>query len=63
MPVAGAPVAFVKVRVVSCDDPGEKVWSPVGAAVAEAGASVSLGTSYRAATTLAWISWSVAFEG
>src|SRR6266567_943876 len=27
-PVAGAPVAFVNVTVMSCDDPGENVWSP-----------------------------------
>src|ERR1017187_1185988 len=25
---AGAPVVFVKVTVVSCEDPGENVWSP-----------------------------------
>src|SRR3979490_3429137 len=27
-PVAGAPVIFVNVTVVSCEDTGEKVWSP-----------------------------------
>ena len=40
-PAAGAPVVLVKVRVVSCEDPGEKVWSPGGVAVADAGARPS----------------------
>src|SRR6516164_1159142 len=35
-PTAGTPVVFVNVTVVSCDDPGEKIWSPVGAELAEA---------------------------
>src|SRR5258705_3727080 len=52
-PVAGAVIAFVNVTVVSCDDPGENVWSPGGAAVADAGARLRLATSYLAATTLA----------
>jgi hypothetical protein len=72
-PVAGAPVVFVNVSVVSCEVPGENVWSPGGAgaadagppaeAAAKAGASVSRGTSYLAATTLACTSWSVASVG
>ena len=62
-PVAGAPVVFVNVTVVSCDDPGEKVWSPGGVAVADAGARLSRGTSYWAATTLACTNWSVASVG
>ena len=72
-PVAGAPVVFVNVTVASCEDPGENVWSPGGVAVADAGllaeasakagASVSLATSYFAATTLACTSWSVASDG
>ena len=33
-PIAGAPMGFVNVTVVSCDDPGENVWSPGGVAVA-----------------------------
>jgi len=52
-PVTGAPVVFVNVTVVSCEDPGENVWSPGGVAVAEAGASVRRATSYLAATMLA----------
>src|SRR4051794_38261141 len=40
-PVAGTPVVFVNVRVVSWEDPGVKVWSPGGVAVADAGASLS----------------------
>src|SRR3954467_14549299 len=32
---AGAPVVFVNAAVVSCEDPGENVWSPGGVAVAE----------------------------
>src|ERR1035437_7193026 len=62
-PAAGAPVVFVNVTVVSCEDPGENVWSPGGVAVADAGARLSRGTSYLAATTLACTSWSVASEG
>src|ERR1700722_14563042 len=61
--VAGAPEVFVNVTVVSCEDPGENVCSPGGVAVAEAGARLSLGTSYPAATTLACTNWSVAFAG
>src|SRR6185312_5450162 len=60
---AGAPVVFVKLNAVSCEDPGVKVWSPGGVAVAEAGAKVSGCTSYFAATTLACTSWSVASVG
>ena len=52
-PFAGAPVVFVKVTVVSCEVPGEKVWSPGGLAVADDGAMLSRGTPYPAATTLA----------
>src|SRR5512139_2034166 len=59
-PVAGAAVVFVNVTVVSCEDPGENVWSPGGVAVADAGDSDSRGTSYFAATTFACTSWSVA---
>ena len=62
-PVAGAPVVLVNVTVVSCEDPGENVWSPGGVAVADAGARLSRGTSYLAATTLACTSWSVASVG
>src|SRR5215471_1307452 len=62
-PAAGAPVVFVNVNVVSRDDPGENVWSPGGAAVAEAGARLSRAMSYLAATTLACTNWSVASEG
>src|SRR5215831_7984503 len=62
-PTAGAPVVFVNVTVVSCEDPGENVWSPGGVAVAAAGARLSRCTSYLAATTLACTSWSVASEG
>ena len=36
-PATGAPVVFVNVTVVSCDDPGENVCSPGGVAVAEGG--------------------------
>src|SRR5579872_5227713 len=61
--VAGAPVVFVNVTVASCDDPGENVCRPGGVAVAAAGASVSRATSYFAATTFAWTSWSVASVG
>src|SRR5580693_6709357 len=62
-PTAGAPVVFVNVTVVSCEDPGENVWSPGGVAVADAGARLSRGMSYLAATTLACTSWSVASVG
>src|SRR5208337_4960725 len=62
-PTTGAPVVFVNVTVVSCEDPGENVWSPGGVAVAEAGAKLSRCTSYLAATTLACTSWSVASVG
>src|ERR1017187_953427 len=62
-PPAGAPLVFVNVRLVSCEDPGEKVWSPGGVAVADAGDRLSRGTSYLAATKLACTSWSVASEG
>src|SRR5450759_6030348 len=66
-PAAGAPVVFVNVTVVSCEDPGENVWSPRGVAVAGVpsgpGARLSRGTSYLAATTLACTNWSVASEG
>src|ERR1039458_9530950 len=44
-PAAGAPVVFVNERVVSCEDRGENVWSPGGAAVADVGAWFSLATS------------------
>ena len=62
-PTAGAPVVFVNVTVVSCEDPGENVWSPGGVAVAGAGARLSRCTSYFAATTLDCTSWSVPFVG
>ena len=62
-PEAGAPVVFVNVTVVSCEDRGENVWSPGGVAIAEAGARVSRATSYLAATTLACTSRSVASVG
>src|ERR1017187_4491914 len=62
-PAAGAPVGFVDVTGVACEDPGENVWSPGGVAVADAGARLSRGTSYLAATTLTCTNWSVAFEG
>ncbi len=65
-PTTGTPVVFVNVTVVSCEDPGENVWSPGGVAVAEAlwpGARLSRGTSYLAATTLACTFWSVASVG
>src|SRR5262245_23157909 len=63
IPVAGAPVVLVNVSVLSCDDPGENVWSPVGVAGAAAGDKLSRCKSYLAATTLACTSWSVASEG
>src|SRR5450755_2300239 len=59
-PTTGAPVVFVNVKVVSCEDPGENVCSPGGVAVADAGARLSRDTPYFAATTLACTSWSVA---
>ena len=62
-PVTGAPVVFVNVTVVSCEDPGENVWSPGGVAVADAGARLSRGTSYLAATTLACTFWLVSCVG
>jgi len=62
-PIAVDPVVFVNVTVVSCEDPGVNVWSPGGVAVADAGDRLSRCTSYLAATTLAWISWSVASVG
>src|ERR1700733_329454 len=51
-PAAGAPEVFVNVTVLSCEDPGENVWSPGGVAIADAGDRLSCGTSYLAATTL-----------
>src|SRR5689334_18063824 len=62
-PAAGAPVVFVNVAVMSCEDPGENVWTPGGVSVAEVGASVSRGTSYLAPTMLACTRWSVASAG
>src|SRR3954471_18814253 len=52
-PVTGAPVVFVNVKVVSWEDPGEKVSTPGGLAIALAGARLTRGTSYLAATTFA----------
>jgi hypothetical protein len=54
-PVAGAPAVFVNVTTASCGVPGENVWSPGGVAPVPAGARVSRGMSYLAATTLDWI--------
>ena len=62
-PGAGAPVVFLEVTVESCEDPGEKIWSPGGVAVADAGAKLNCGKSYLAATTLDCTSWSVASDG
>src|SRR5580658_6177702 len=62
-PTAGASVTFVNVTVVSCEDPGENVCSPGGVAVAAAGARLSRGGPYPAATTLACTNWSVASAG
>jgi hypothetical protein len=62
-PAAGAPVVFVNVKVASCEDRGVNVWSPGGVAIADAGARLSRGTSYLAATTLACTNWSVASVG
>ena len=42
-PAAGAPVVFVNVTVVSCEDPDENVWSPGGVAFADAGARLNRG--------------------
>src|SRR3954454_6402259 len=61
--VTGDPVVFVNVKVVSCEEPGEKVWRPGGVAIAVAGARLRRGTSYLAATTFACTSWSVASVG
>src|SRR5262249_4507093 len=47
-PVTAAPVVFVNVTVMSCDDPGEKVCRFGGAAVAEEGAMLNRATSYLA---------------
>src|SRR5262245_25295740 len=52
-PVIAAPVVFRNVTVVSCEEPGENVWSPGGMLTAAAGAMLSRGTSYLAATMLA----------
>ncbi len=52
-PAAGAPVVFVNVTVLSCEDRGANVWSPGGVPVAEAGVRLSSCTSYLAATMLA----------
>ena len=57
---AGDAETFLNVTVVSCEEPGENVWSPGGASTAEAGATLTRCTSYLAATTLActfcWVS-------
>src|ERR1035441_3293693 len=50
--VTGSPVVFLKVTVVSCEDPGENVWSPGGVSIADAGARLNRCTSYLAAATL-----------
>ena len=60
--LAAAPVVLVNVTVVSCDDPGERVWRP-GGAVSEGGARVNGNTLYPAATMLACTCWSVASVG
>src|SRR5690348_11078914 len=52
-PIAGVAAVFLKVTVVSCEDPGENVWSPGGLALAAAGARLNRCTSYLAATILA----------
>ena len=62
-PVTGTPATFLNVTVVSCEDPGENVWSPGGVSVADAGATLSRGTSYLAATTLACNFWLVSCDG
>src|SRR3990172_2501080 len=56
--VAGPPVVFVNVTVVSCDDPGENVWSPGGVAVAGAGARFRRAPSSFATTPLGCFSLS-----
>src|SRR5580658_8919460 len=40
-PAAGAPVVFMKVTVVSCDEPGENVCSPAGLVVSEASVTLT----------------------
>ena len=60
---AGAPVVFVNVTVKSREDPGVNVCGPPCIPVVAAGTKLSGATSYRAATTFAWTSWSVAFDG
>src|SRR5689334_10207669 len=62
-PVTGAPVVFVNVSAVCCEEPGENVCSPGGIAAAAAGVSCNRGTSYPAATTFACTNWSVASLG
>src|SRR5579863_5835848 len=62
-PVACASEVFLNVTVVSCEEPGEKIWIPGGVSVADAGARLNCGTSYLAATTLACTFWSVASVG
>ena len=62
-PPAASPVVFVNVAVTFCEEPGENVCSPGGLAVADAGARLSRGTSYLAATMLASTNWSVASLG
>src|ERR1700723_3048405 len=58
-----APVVFVNVTIVSCEEPGVNACSPGGVAGAAPGVTVSGATSYLAATMLACTSWSVAFDG
>ena len=62
-PAAGAPVVFVKVTVVSCEEFGVKIWSPGGALVDDAGAKLSGSMAYLASTMLACTIWSVASAG
>src|SRR5579862_2724877 len=62
-PVAGSLDVFLKVTVVSCEDPGENIWMPGGVLVAEAGARLNRAKSYLAATTLACTFWSVSSVG
>ena len=38
---AGAPVVFVKVTAVSCEEPGENVYNPGGVAISEAGTTLT----------------------
>ena len=52
-PVTAAPVVFVNVTVVSCDDPGENVCKPAGRRGRESGVTLTRATSYFAATTFA----------